>query len=219
MQETWRRLAGKATASFAVRSRTQSHLPHGKPKSWIKPYISPRFREVVLYRKNEKASDNDFSDCDARLLPGGQYLLFRHNTLLQCWSLVEKNIIWQYERELDPGVEFHRGLIFAFEVVGAGRFVIIIAVTNISLGTWVNHWSFQHKRLLADPPFRSVAEIMRLEFKTGKSCCLFSRPIESHGKPFLSCYVSGDFVLLSKHDMALILQISRKSCHTLKVRE
>jgi len=136
LQETWWKLADKAAASFAAWRRTQSHLPHRKIfKPWIKSRIPPRLREVALHRKNKKASDADFSDCNARLLPGGQYLLFRQNTLLQCWSLVEKNVIWEYERELNPRADFHRGLIFAFEVVDAGRFVIIVVVTNTSLGS------------------------------------------------------------------------------------
>ena len=135
LQETWRRLANKAAASFAPQGRTQSHLPHGKIfKPWIKSHISSRLRDVVLHRNYKKASDADFLDCDARLLPGGQFLLFRQNTLLQCWSLVEKKIIWQYERELNPGADSHLGLIFAFEVVNAGRFVTVVAVTNTSLG-------------------------------------------------------------------------------------
>ena len=58
---------------------------------------------------------------------------------------------------------------------------------------------------------------MRLEFKTGKSLCLFSRHIE-YSTAFLSCYVSGDFALLGKYDMALLFQISQKSCYTLMVR-
>ena len=138
LQVTWRKLADKAAASFAARSRIRSHIPHGKiPKPWIKSHIPPRLREVVLYRNGREAFDAEFSDsgCNARLLAGGQYLLFRQNTLLQCWSLVEKKPIWQYERELDLGPDLHGGLIFAFEVVDAGRFVIIVAVTRTPFGT------------------------------------------------------------------------------------
>ena len=135
LQETCRRLAVKV-ASFAAPSWTKSHLPHEKiSKPWIKSHIPPRLREAVLHRNDNKASGAEFSNSGARLLPGGQYLLFRQNTLLQCWSLVEKKPIWQYERELDPGSDFRGGLIFAFEVVDAGRFVIIVVVTNTSFGT------------------------------------------------------------------------------------
>lgn len=95
-----------------------------------------------------------------------------------------RELIWQYERELDPGPNFYRGLNFAFGVVDAGRFVIFCCGDERLASNVGQYLGLPTQRLLTDPSLKRVTEIMRSEFKI---CRLFSRHIETHGTPFVSC--------------------------------
>jgi hypothetical protein len=73
------------------------------------------FHRVVLKRHIQSGKPcTPILNCDVHLLPGGQYILFRHKALLECWSLVEEKVIWRYQEEANDAlawVKFAPGMV------------------------------------------------------------------------------------------------------------
>lgn len=78
---------------------------------------------------------------EAKLLPGGQYVLFTRDGRLRCWSVMEDRLVWEYQGQW----ESYQVREFAAEVVEDGRAATIllgICVAEPLLSTCVPFLSF-----------------------------------------------------------------------------
>jgi len=122
LQRIWRSLGDRAAPYIPIAS-SFPRLPHkGTFQRCAMSRKPSTIHQVILNR--DTRSD---LECDVQLIPGGQYLLFREKSLLECWSLVEKRVVWRYQRDSNDSSK--AWLTFAYEVVEEGRAVVIIAIT------------------------------------------------------------------------------------------
>lgn len=61
------------------------------PESWSPPYSNTISCQHILHPRR-KGSSKAFL---AQLLPGGRYMLIK-DTALQCWSVVDDVLVWEY---------------------------------------------------------------------------------------------------------------------------
>jgi len=119
LQRIWRKL-GDHAAPYIPTASAFSRLSHqGIFQSRRK---TSTIHQVLLSRDTRRDAE-----CEVQPIPGGQYLLFREKSLLECWSLVEKKVVWRYQRESNGSNK--AWLTFAYEMVEEGRAVVIIALT------------------------------------------------------------------------------------------
>jgi hypothetical protein len=74
-----------------------------------------------------------FWENEARLLPGGQYVLFCNWRTLECWDVVHDRLIWTHESSLGRDSSPHV-VEFAADVVDGGRALVIVVCERTYVG-------------------------------------------------------------------------------------
>jgi hypothetical protein len=90
------------------------------PQTWSLSHPSGPLiaRQKVLHPKIRTGPGVLNWENDAKLLPGGQYVLFNNWRTLECWNVAEDRLIWKHQ---SPNV-----LEFAAEVVDGGLAAVIL---------------------------------------------------------------------------------------------
>ncbi|KAJ7154118.1 hypothetical protein C8R46DRAFT_1356872 [Mycena filopes] len=156
---------------------------HG-PRTWGSDHLLPAVvsREIIL-REGEGAHVHD----QVKLLGGGDYLFHKHESMLECWNLVEERKVWTHEGIDDlEGIEVVDFAVARTEV--PGQVVILTCLT------------------LDGTPFTedNYLEIMTLDLEAGasESVLMLSLPecdgIPGHLEtPFAHAQICGDIAAVA----------------------
>ncbi|KAJ7665993.1 hypothetical protein DFH06DRAFT_264432 [Mycena polygramma] len=157
------------------------------PASW-NPAVKPKarwFRSSSSYRPAPTPLETSIQyaihppgivaskENEARLLDGGEYVLF-NNATLECWSVRHDKLIW------------------AYDIHGPGSFVIAFAAEVLDGGHSVNIVVCEQSWFVLGND-QSTVRVMKLDFDTGSSKTLFSNEladVTSYG--FTDARICGD---------------------------
>jgi hypothetical protein len=102
-------------------------MVHG-PQTWS--HLSPSrsvSRRHVLHPIIHIGAGCPYWQNEAKLLPGGRYLLFRNHNSLECWNVAEERLIWIHQCR--PGLAVVCD--FAAEMINDGQAAVIIICQRI----------------------------------------------------------------------------------------
>jgi hypothetical protein len=105
-----------------------NRVVHG-PRSWSSHHLSGQIAHRISL--NPLSQHQSFTSADeAKLLPGGQFVLFTHTGILRCWNVAEDRLVWEYQHQ--------RVEEFAVDMVNKGR----AATIAICVGAWPEYVLF-----------------------------------------------------------------------------
>ncbi|KAJ7248502.1 hypothetical protein C8J57DRAFT_1358401, partial [Mycena rebaudengoi] len=94
------------------------------------------------------AADTPYEwDLEAKLLPGGQYVLFQNWGKLECWSVFEDRLIWRHSCSMDDADV----LVFAADFTDSDHLVVLTGQRT------------------SNEPYRNFVEITTLDLRSGVS--------------------------------------------------
>ncbi|KAJ7682214.1 hypothetical protein DFH06DRAFT_289731 [Mycena polygramma] len=173
--QTW---AADPTKSLVKRSVTT--LGKLVRKVSAKPSSAGGSRRIVLHPEIATGPGMQFEGNIARLLPGGEYVLFLNSGRLECWSVFEDRLVWKHSPSMDHATVRD----FGAELVGH-RIVILTCQRN-----WGGH-----------VPGNTFLEVCTLDLNSGLSTLeLVTRVADTDSdNPYYGCSVCGDIVAVCIH--------------------
>jgi hypothetical protein len=192
-----RMVHGPQTWSHLSPSRSVSHQHVLHPMIFIDA--------VYLYWRNE-----------AKLLPGGKYVLFQNHKRLECWNVAEKRLIWIHQSRQEIAAVCD----FAAEMINDGQAVVIIICQRI----YFNHLN-REKCVLCHSQVGSSSlsnmccsfvEIVHLDFLTEEPLLLLCAfvPKTNYDNPYVHPRVHGDIAVVGIHmtTQMLLMNWKTESC-------
>ncbi|KAF7352317.1 hypothetical protein MVEN_01195400 [Mycena venus] len=145
-------------------------------------------RRIVLHPEIATGPAMRYWHNKPKLLLGGNYVLFRNLSRLECWSVFEDRLVWKHKPSM-AGVHL---LEFNAELVEDHRAVILTCQR-----TW-------------PPPAKNFVELSTLDLNTGVSNLeLVGRvPDSDYGRPYDDCVVCGDIVVVYFFTLDRVLLIN-----------
>ncbi|RDB21907.1 hypothetical protein Hypma_010969 [Hypsizygus marmoreus] len=172
------------------------------PRSWTDT-SRPRIASQFILKSSITDPDNGNNIADenkAELLPGGQFLLFRHQETLECLTVQEGKHLWQYR---GPWVNSNVQA-FAAVVTDDGRACIII----VGIRTYALYGE-------DDELNQNYVEILHLDFSTGSATTLIRErvPKTIYDNAFSGLKICGDFAIAAvRHaNYILVFKLSTRS--------
>ncbi|KAJ7181634.1 hypothetical protein C8R43DRAFT_274475 [Mycena crocata] len=134
----------------------------------------PESRRVVLHPHIATGPGIPFWENRAKLLPGGEYVLFQNSGKLECWSVAEDKLVWAHV----PSMENATVLDFAAELTTGDQAVIL---------TCQRTWTDERQNLI---------EITLLDLECGTSSLVLvgRAPNSSSDSAYNGCAVCGSFI-------------------------
>ncbi|KAJ6486450.1 hypothetical protein C8R47DRAFT_1320919 [Mycena vitilis] len=154
-----------------------------------KPSAKPPAREprrIVLHPEIAAGPEMPFEGNIARLLPGGEFVLFLNSARLECWNVFEDRLLWKHLPSMD-----HTTLReFGAELVGH-QLVVSTCQRN-----WGGH-----------VPGHTFLEVCTLDTKSGLSTLELVTRVPDADNPYYGCSVCGDIVavyLYAEYQVVLV---------------
>jgi hypothetical protein len=124
LERIWSGLPDKLTTLFRPQDLGTHEGLELTPK---KPGL---IRRVILSRQNTTPNHGSSKEYDIQVLPGGQYLLFREQSTLECWLLAQRKVVWRYSKSMTNDAQNNiRRTDFAFEMIEEGRALVMLLLT------------------------------------------------------------------------------------------
>ncbi|KAJ7181644.1 hypothetical protein C8R43DRAFT_969773 [Mycena crocata] len=158
-------------------------------------------RRIMLHPHISTGPGVLFWENSAKLLPGGEYVLFQNWGKLECWSVFEDRSIWTHMCSMGHATV----LDFAGELIEDHGAVIL---------TCQRSWN---------DPRQNFVEISTLDLKDGIStlAVVCRAPDSAHDGPYTGCVVCGSIVAVNMYDACNLLLINWRtnSCVVLQTND
>jgi hypothetical protein len=108
-----------STAELIGLAKRAVHGPHPwTPSNRAQPAVS---RQIALGPLMWLESEELLRDAEARLLPGGRFVLVCYWSFMECWNVEENRMVWRHQ-----GLERGNIINFATDMVDDGQAVVIL---------------------------------------------------------------------------------------------
>ena len=202
------------------------------PRSWsASDNSTPVIARQISLNPDLPPNSDGFDAMDkAKLLSGGQFLLFTYRGRLRCWSVAHDRHVWEYHGHWNSSSVNH----FTAEVIEGGRAAMIAVVSwvpaGMSAGLHLLYDSFSLglRVMLNRLNSERFVDFVYVDFLQGTGYSVFLHPvpppIRDRGVRYLSIKFCGDFAVLLlgprlSHEWLCLLKLSTRSCRTFTLRK